>query len=83
MKLSVVVPVYNEQDTIATLIDRVRAVDLSKEIIVVDDGSTDGTRLVLESLRSKVDKVILLDRNRGKGAAPGCCRTCGSDVTCS
>ena len=69
MRLSVVIPVFNEKDTIATIIDRVRAVDLPSEIIVVDDGSTDGTREVLRAIESKVDKVIFLDRNRGKGAA--------------
>jgi len=69
VKLSVVIPVFNEQQTIATIINRVRAVDLPMEIIVVDDGSTDGTRSVLESMRSSVDRLILLDSNRGKGAA--------------
>ena len=69
MKVSVVIPVFNEKGTVATLIDRVRAVDLPMEIIVVDDGSSDGTRAVLTSLQHKVDKLILLEQNRGKGAA--------------
>ncbi len=69
MKLSVVIPVFNEKGTVATLIERVRAVDLSMEIIVVDDGSSDGTRDVLKSLEHTVDRVILLERNGGKGAA--------------
>ena len=69
MKLSVVIPVFNEKATVATIVDRVRAVDLPLEIIVVDDGSTDGTREVLRAIESRVDTVILLDRNRGKGAA--------------
>ena len=71
MKLSVVIPVFNEKGTVATLIDRVRAVDLSMEIIVVDDGSSDGTREVLTSLEHKVDKLILLERNRGKPVLTG------------
>lgn len=69
VKLSVVIPVFNEKNTIATIVERVRAVALPTEIIVVDDGSTDGTREVLASIESSVDRLILLDRNRGKGAA--------------
>ena len=69
MKLSVVIPVFNEEATIATVIDRVRAVDLPTEIIVVDDGSSDGTRAVLEGLGGRIDHLILLERNSGKGAA--------------
>ena len=67
--LSVVVPVYNEARTISTVIDRVRAVNLRTELIVVDDGSTDGTREVLARESGRIDKLILLERNRGKGAA--------------
>ena len=53
MKLSVVIPVYNEKQTIQEIIGRVRDVEagLEKEIIVVDDGSTDGTREILERTR--------------------------------
>jgi len=70
MKLSVVIPVFNEKNTILEVIDRVRAVDLTKEIIVVDDYSTDGTREVLNSLPSADGlKVIFQPRNMGKGAA--------------
>ncbi len=71
MKLSVIIPVYNERDTIEEIIRRVRAVDLDleKEIIVVDDGSTDGTREVLQSLDLPRTRILLLDRNTGKGAA--------------
>jgi len=69
LALSVVIPVFNEKDTISTLIDRVRAVDLPKEIIVVDDGSSDGTRDILRVLEPTIDRLILLERNQGKGAA--------------
>src|SRR2546426_5438053 len=71
MKLSVVIPVYNEAATIAELISRVHAVDVPKQIIVVDDGSTDGTREVLETLQQRHEnmRVLRQPRNRGKGAA--------------
>lgn len=71
MKLSVVIPVYNEAATIAELINRVHGVDVPKEIIVVDDGSTDGTRDALEQLKLRYENmlVFLQPRNRGKGAA--------------
>ena len=71
MKLSVVIPVYNEAATIAALIGRVQAVDVPKEIIVVDDGSNDGTRQVLKELEGRYDnlRVILQLKNQGKGAA--------------
>jgi glycosyltransferase involved in cell wall biosynthesis len=69
--LSVVVPCYNEHDTILTLLERVQRVALSKEIIVVDDGSTDGTRDLLSALVEGLPgiTVIFHERNRGKGAA--------------
>src|SRR5215216_1926181 len=71
MKISVVIPVYNEAATIAELISRVQSVDVSKEVIVVDDGSTDGTRDVLARLENRYDnlRVFLQAKNRGKGAA--------------
>ena len=70
MKLSVVIPVYNERNTILELLERVRKVDLPKETIVVDDCSTDGTREVLQKLtQSDSLKIILQPRNLGKGAA--------------
>jgi len=71
MKISIVIPVYNEAATVAELIRRVRAVDVPKEIIVVDDGSTDGTRDVLKDLKSQYEdmRILLQPRNRGKGAA--------------
>ena len=70
MKLSVVIPVYNEKTTIMEVLERVRCADLPKEIIVVDDCSTDGTREILQALPTSADlKIILLPRNSGKGAA--------------
>jgi len=71
MKLSIVVPCYNEQATIEKLLDAVRASPWpDKEIIVVDDCSRDGTRDLLQGrLRTKIDQLLLHDRNQGKGAA--------------
>jgi glycosyltransferase involved in cell wall biosynthesis len=69
-KLSIVVPIFNERKIIPLLLATIRKVELpyEKEIILVDDGSTDGSREVLKALESEF-KVILLDKNRGKGAA--------------
>jgi glycosyltransferase involved in cell wall biosynthesis len=71
MKVSVVIPVYNEAATIAELIARVHAADVPKEIIVVDDGSTDGTRDVLAAAEGRYQnlRVVVQSRNCGKGAA--------------
>jgi glycosyltransferase involved in cell wall biosynthesis len=69
-RLSVVMPVYNEAQTVEAVIQRVRAVrDFPVELIVIDDGSTDGTREKLEGLRDLIDVLVLHDRNQGKGAA--------------
>ncbi|HEY3966522.1 MAG TPA: glycosyltransferase family 2 protein [Planctomycetaceae bacterium] len=74
--LSVVIPVYNERATLLELVDRVRKVPLRKQIILVDDGSRDGTREVLAELKANPNNddlntihVVFHDRNRGKGAA--------------
>ena len=71
MKLSVVIPVYNEAATVEKLITAVvHSPYENKEIIVVDDGSTDGTREILrEKIETKVSRIIYQPRNRGKGAA--------------
>ena len=71
MKLSIVIPCYNEARTIRTIVDRVRAAPVAeKEIIVVDDCSRDGTRDILrKQIAPLVDKVIYHDVNQGKGAA--------------
>jgi glycosyltransferase involved in cell wall biosynthesis len=71
MMVSVIIPVYNEAKTIAEVVSRVQAVDIDKEIIVVDDYSTDGTRDRLKELPQSNDNVRVLyhERNQGKGAA--------------
>jgi glycosyltransferase involved in cell wall biosynthesis len=68
-KLSVVIPVYNEQQWIREVLRRVQASPIPKEIIVVDDGSTDGTRAILRELESAEIRVIYQPSNQGKGAA--------------
>jgi len=67
--LSVIIPVYNEAATLRTLLARVRAVNLPKEMIIVDDGSTDGSREMLEGEKGPDTTVICQPRNMGKGAA--------------
>ena len=69
--LSVIIPVYNEAATVETSVRRVRAVEMDVEIIAIDDGSTDGTRDVLERLRDQgvIDRLLVHEENRGKGAA--------------
>jgi glycosyltransferase involved in cell wall biosynthesis len=70
MKLTVIIPTYNEQSTILEIIKRVRATRLASEIIIIDDGSQDGTRETLTKLEEeKGISVILHSQNMGKGAA--------------
>ena len=71
MKLSVIIPVFNEKKTIEEIIRRVQAaeVGLEKEIIVVDDASEDGTRQILENLNHPNVKICFHSKNQGKGAA--------------
>ena len=75
MKLSVIIPIYNERSTIQQVLDRLSALDLDLEIVVVDDGSTDGSREYLDNcarVRSPDDadlQVFVHARNLGKGAA--------------
>ena len=70
MKLSVIIPVYNEVESIREIVKRVQDTKLAWEIVLVDDGSIDGTRDVLKEMDGK-DKVrvILKDKNEGKGSA--------------
>ena len=69
MRLSIVIPVYNEREALPTTLARVQATPFDKEIILVDDGSTDGTRDWLQTLRHPGVVVVLQPENRGKGAA--------------
>lgn len=72
MKISIVIPCYNEIKTIETLLSRVLAVDLGeneREVVVVDDFSTDGTRDYLQTIEGDTIRVTFHEKNRGKGAA--------------
>jgi len=69
MKLSIIVPVFNEVQTIAAIVERVQAVPLEQEIVLVNDASSDGTGEVVDYLASPQVKVIHHAINRGKGAA--------------
>lgn len=71
MMLSVVIPVYNERGTVEEILARVQAVNLAEEIIIVDDGSNDGTRELLQEIvpHHKNAQLILHEKNQGKGAA--------------
>lgn len=70
-RLSVLIPVYNERATIDRILDAVHAVPIPKEVVCVDDASTDGTGERLEALRAagRIDVLVRHERNRGKGAA--------------
>ena len=72
MKLSIIIPVYNEEKTIIEILERVKKEKIpgvEKEIIVVDDGSTDSTRQKLKNIKDKTFKIIFHEKNGGKGAA--------------
>ena len=72
MKLSIIIPVYNEKETISYVINTINKLPLpsfSKEIIIVDDFSTDGTRDILKKIKKKNTRVILHKKNYGKGMA--------------
>ncbi len=69
MELSVIIPAYNERETIEAVIAKVQAVPVEKEILVVDDFSVDGTRKILLGLTAKNIRTLTHDKNLGKGAA--------------
>ena len=70
MKLSVVIPVYNEETTLRDILQRVRETPFDKEIIMIDDCSQDGTRAILKELEGEEDlKILYHEVNQGKGAA--------------
>jgi len=71
MKLSIIIPVYNEANTIVRVIESVKnaKIGMDKEIILINDGSTDGTKGVLDSLKDKTIAVYHNEKNQGKGAA--------------
>ena len=70
MKVSFLIPAFNEAGTIATVVEQVQALPFEKQLIVVDDGSTDGTAAILDDLAAEAGNLVLLrQENRGKGAA--------------
>ena len=69
IKLSIIIPVYNEIKTIEKLINKILKLNIKKQVIVVDDGSSDGTQFILKNFKKKIDKLIIHNKNRGKGAA--------------
>src|SRR5262249_41234409 len=72
LTLSVIIPCYNEVDTIEPMLERVEEVGLADEIVIVDDGSTDGTRAILRQIEAQAHpnvRIVYHERNQGKGAA--------------
>lgn len=69
MKLSVIIPVYNEAKTIKEILQKIQAINLEKEIVIVNDGSTDGSKEILAGLGAKAVRVIDHARSQGKGMA--------------
>ena len=76
-KLSIIIPAYNEINTIQDLINKVNDIRIEKQLIVVDDNSNDGTQKVILSNKYKIDKIIFHENNKGKGAAiKKCAKIC-------
>ena len=67
--LSIIIPVYNETRTIEKILNKILKIKLHKQIIIVDDNSTDGTKIKILKYKNKVDKIIFHKINLGKGAA--------------
>lgn len=68
-RLSVIMPVYNEKDTVLRVLDRVLAVPIEKQVIIVDNGSTDGTKEILQSIQADNVQVIYHPQNLGRGTS--------------
>jgi len=68
-KLTVVIPVYNERGTVMTVLEKVKSLPVSKEIIVIDNLSTDGTRELLETVSDPEIRIVLQSKNLGKGTS--------------
>ncbi len=69
MKISVIIPVYNEEKTLLEILKKVQKVPLNKEVIIIDDGSTDKTREILMKIKEKNVKILFHPKNVGKGGA--------------
>jgi len=69
IKLTIIIPVYNEIKTIEKLIKKILKINIYKQLIIVDDGSSDGTQLVLKKYKKFINKLIIHKKNLGKGAA--------------
>ena len=68
-KLSIIIPAFNEKKTLPKLIEKIFKIKLSKQIIIVDDNSTDGTKEIISKYKNKIDKIIYHNINKGKGGA--------------
>jgi len=68
-KLTIIIPVYNEIKTIEKLIKKILKIKIKKQLIIVDDGSSDGTELILKKYKNRINKLITHKKNLGKGAA--------------
>lgn len=69
MKVSILIPVYNEIDTLPIIIEKTKNIPIQKEILIIDDGSNDGTEKILKNLKNENIKTIFHEKNRGKGSA--------------
>ena len=69
IKLTIIIPVYNEIKTIEKLINKILKLNIKKQVIVIDDGSNDGTEVILKKFKKKIHKIITHKENVGKGAA--------------